>query len=39
MMRLIYWVRKCLRGKNKYCKGICMTCAYYEQCKGDSDMQ
>ena len=38
MMRFIYWVRKCLRGKNKYCKGICMTCAYYEQCKTILDM-
>jgi Na+-driven multidrug efflux pump len=36
---LIAKARKCLRGKNKYCKGICMTCAYYKQCKGDSDMQ
>ena len=39
MMRLLYWIRKCLRGKTRYCKSFCVTCPYYEQCKGDSDMQ
>ena len=38
MARLLYWIRKCLRGKSRLCKSFCVTCPYFEQCKGDSEI-
>lgn len=38
MKRLLYWVKKCLMGKNKFCKHFCVTCEYYEICHKDGEL-
>ena len=35
MKRLLYWVKKCLMGHNKFCRHFCVTCEYYEICHRD----
>ena len=39
MKRLLYWVRKCLLGKNKFCKHFCVMCEYYEICHRDGELE
>lgn len=38
MEKLIFWIKKCIYGNNKYCKHFCGTCEFYEVCKRDGDM-
>ena len=35
MEKFIYWIKKFVTGNGRFCKGICMTCPYYERCKDD----
>ncbi len=38
MMRFLYWLSKCIRGNNKFCKHFCVSCEHYEMCKRDGVM-
>ena len=38
MKRLLYWVKKCIMGHNKFCKHFCVTCEYYEICHIDGKL-
>lgn len=38
MKRLLYWVRKCFIGHNKFCRHFCVKCEYYEICHRDGEL-
>ncbi|GEM_PF-4167215 len=38
MSKLIYWLRKSLRGNNKKCKCFCVTCPYFARCRRDGNL-
>lgn len=33
MARIIYWLRKRLKGYDRYCRDFCGTCPGYEHCR------
>ncbi len=33
--RLIFWIKKCLYGRDRYCSSFCVTCRHYEICRYD----
>ena len=33
MRRILFFIRKCLKGKLKECKNYCGSCPYYERCR------
>ncbi len=37
MAKLIFWLKRNFRGKNKICKGVCMTCPYFDRCVDDPE--
>ncbi len=39
MKRILFWMKKIVKGNVKYCKSFCPMCEYYEQCKDDGVME
>ncbi len=39
MERFFYWIKKFVMGNSRFCRGICMTCPYYEQCSNDGVLE
>lgn len=37
MEKLIYWIRKTFKGKEKHCKHFCVCCEFYDICKEESE--
>lgn len=35
MERVVYWIKKTLNWKWRYCSKFCVTCKYFETCKND----
>lgn len=35
MERLLYFIRKCIKGNLRFCRDYCGNCPYFERCKND----
>ena len=37
MFRLIFWIKKIIRGKDQYCRCFCAACEHFDECREDME--